>query len=372
MRILTIKNGEVTHQGGINKTIREVNSNLADGGHDCTVITTNTSSLPATETYQGFQIIRLSPEWEGKLYGINLGAYQYLKKNLRHLDPEVIHVHGYHGLFSPLVMRMIKKQHSDIPLLFSPHFGVFSHATFLGQYLWGSYNRLLGRRIMEIPDLVITASQFEARNLEQILEVDPERIRVIPHGINHHNTNPKKDNNRTLNLLYVGYLLKLKGVHYIIQSLPYLARQDLDFSLRIVGEGPYQAELKKLARKLEVEEYIQWEDFIPDQDRLLEYYRNSDVFLLLSQSENYGIVVTEALAMGTPSIVTNRTALKEFVPEPGCFGVNFPPEPEKVARLIMDIHQNPVQVGPFSDKIRTWKQVTRDYEKIYTDLGGGS
>ncbi|MEN6329108.1 MAG: glycosyltransferase family 4 protein [Methanobacteriaceae archaeon] len=372
MRVLTIKNGEITDQGGINKTIREVNSNLAERGHDCTVITTNTSSLPSTETYQGFQIIRLSPEWEGKLYGINWGAYQYLKKHIRHLDPEVIHVHGYHGLFSPMVMRMIKKQHPDIPQIFSPHFGVFSHATLMGKYLWGTYNRLLGRSIMKIPDLVITASQFEAHNLEEILEVPPQRMRIIPHGINHHNFNPKKGNDGTLNLLYVGYLLELKGVHHIIQALPYLARQDLDFSLRIVGEGPYPAELKKLARKLEVDQYIQWEDFIREEDRLLEYYRNSDVFLLLSQSENYGIVVTEALAMGTPSIVTNRTALKEFVPEPGCFGVDFPPDPEEVARLILDIHQDPVRVGPFSNKIRTWKQVSGDYEEIYTDLGGGS
>ena len=371
MRILTIKNGEITHQGGINKTIREVNFNLAERGHDCTIITTNTSSLPATESYQGYRIIRQPPEWEGKLYGLNQGAYRYLEKNLHHLDPDVIHVHGYHGLFSPLVLRMIKKQQPHIPLIFSPHFGVFSHATFLGQHLWGTYNRLVGRRIMNIPDLVITASQFEARNLEQILKVEPQKIRVIPHGINHH-TSSQKGKNHTLNLLYVGYLLKLKGVQYIIEALPYLARQDLDFKLRIVGEGPYQAELKGLARKLGVDQYLEWEGFIPDPDRLRECYRESDVFLLLSQSENYGIVVTEALAMGTPTIVTNQTALEEFVSEPGCFGVNYPPHPEKVARLIMDIHHHPVQVGPFSDKIRTWKQVSGDYEKIYRDLGGVS
>lgn len=372
MRILTIKNGEITDEGGINKTIMELNSNLAEQGHECLVITTNTSHLPPTETYQGFQITRLDPQWEGRLYGINRGAFQYIKKHISQINPDVIHIHGYHGLFSPIVMRMIRNDHPHIPQVFSPHFGVFSHTTFMGKYLFGTYNQLLGKRIMKIPDLIVTSSQFETHQVEKNLEVPLQKLKIIPHGINHLNQQPKKRDDGPLKLLYMGYLVEWKGVQYIIQALPYLAQEELEFSFRIVGEGSYQAELKKLALKLGVDQYIRWEKFIPpqEQERLLEYYDKHDIFLLLSQSENYGIVVPEALAMGTPTIVTNRTALKEFVNEPGCFGVDFPPDPAEVARLILSIHRDSVQVGPFSDKVRTWKQVTGDYEQIYTNLVG--
>ena len=97
----------------------------------------------------------------------------------------------------------------------------------------------------------------------------------------------------------------------------------------------------------------------------MSYYKKSDIFLLLSQSENYGIVVPEALTMGTPVIVTKRTALNEFLNEPGCFGVDYPPDPKEVANLILKIYKSDIKVGPFTKKIRTWNEVALDYEQLY-------
>ena len=110
-----------------------------------------------------------------------------------------------------------------------------------------------------------------------------------------------------------------------------------------------------------------WKNFAP-HDEILDEMERSDIFLLLSKSEGYGIVVAEALAMGTPSIVTNGTALEEFTNENGCFGVNFPPDPDEVADLILDINKNHVKTGPFVKKIRTWDKITEDYEKLYMDF----
>jgi glycosyltransferase involved in cell wall biosynthesis len=138
----------------------------------------------------------------------------------------------------------------------------------------------------------------------------------------------------------------------------------------VVGEGPYEEELKKLAKELEVDESISWEGFVPpsDQEKLLEYYKESDMFMLLSESENYGIVVVEALTMGTPVIITKRTALTEFLDETGCFGVDYPPDPREVADLILKIYESDVQVGPFTSKIQSWEEIVKEYEKQYYEL----
>ena len=93
-----------------------------------------------------------------------------------------------------------------------------------------------------------------------------------------------------------------------------------------------------------------------------------DIFIILSRTEGYGIVVAEALSRGTPTIVTNGTALEEFTKEKGCFGVDYPPRPGEVADLILRIHEDDVTVGPFSGKIRTWKEVAEDYERSYLSL----
>ena len=101
---------------------------------------------------------------------------------------------------------------------------------------------------------------------------------------------------------------------------------------------------------------------------LYEKFRDADIFLLLSRSENYGIVVAEALALGTPCIVANTTALSEFTKEPGCSGIDYPPDPKELAELIIKIHESDVKVGPFSNKIRTWDEVAKDYEKVYVEM----
>ena len=93
-----------------------------------------------------------------------------------------------------------------------------------------------------------------------------------------------------------------------------------------------------------------------------------DIFLLLSNSEAYGITVAEALALGIPCIITKITALNEFINEPGCFGVNYPPDPTEVAKMVLKIYTDDVKVGPFSDKIRTWDKVSKDYENVYLDF----
>ena len=139
--------------------------------------------------------------------------------------------------------------------------------------------------------------------------------------------------------------------------------------LTIIGDGPEKKRLQRLAEKLGTTDKIEWRSFLRRKE-FINMIKKADVFLLLSESEAYGIIVAEALALGTPVIVTKRTALKEFLNEPGCFGVDYPPNPEEVAELILKIVDSDVKVGPFSKKIRTWDEVVEDYERVYLQLMG--
>ena len=140
-----------------------------------------------------------------------------------------------------------------------------------------------------------------------------------------------------------------------------------DVVLTIVGDGPEKGRLLRLAEKLGINDKIEWKSFLPRKE-LINKIKSADVFLLLSESEAYGIIVAEALALGTPVIVTKRTALKEFLNEPGCFGVDYPPNPQEVAELILKIVNSNVKVRPFSRKIKTWDEVAKDYGKVYKHL----
>ncbi len=373
---------ETKHPGGINKVVREIAKNLADMGHETIVLQPNPSNLPDEEIYEGFKIIRVSSAMDKYFYGLSLGIYQYLKNNLKDINPDIIHVNGYHTLQSIEVIHTIKGIDPNIPLVFSPYLDV-APGTLAGKYFMNVHN-YFGKRALEKCDYITSSSQFEAEKTIEILNADPDRLKVIPLGVDvfdrTENIDISKDvvgvdlskdlnGDKKINLIYSGYLITRKGVDYILKSLNALVH-DLrvkNVVLTIVGEGPENENLLEMSKDLNLDKYIEWKPFL-SRDKLINKIRQSDIFMLLSRSEAYGITVAEALALGTPCIITERTALKEFSMEPGCFVVDYPPEPREVADSILDIYENDVTVGPFTEKIRPWNKVSEDYERLYESL----
>jgi glycosyltransferase involved in cell wall biosynthesis len=384
VKILLVTYMESTHPGGINKVVREIAKNISNMGHETIILQPNPANLPDEEMYEGFKIIRISSPLDKYFYGISIGIYQYLKKNLTDINPDIIHVNGYHTLQSIEVIHTIKSIDPTIPLIFSPYHDVAS-GTLAGKYLMSIHN-YFGKRAIEKCDYITSSSQFEAENAVKILKVDPNKLKVIPLGVDLYDqpenvnidfskdiigVDASKDINdgKKINLLYSGYLINRKGVDFILKSL-YALVHDLhvnNVTLTIIGEGPENDNLMELSKKLNLDKYIEWKPFL-SRDKLVEKIKQSDIFMLLSRSEAYGITVAEALSLGTPCIITENTALKEFSMEPGCFVVDYPPEPQKVASSIIEVYKNDVTIGPFTEKIRPWDKVSGDYERLYESL----
>lgn len=365
MKIILMNYMETTAPGGINKVVKEISKNLSKIGHEITVIQSNPLDLPNEELHEGFKIIRVNSKIS--FYDLSPEMYLFLKNNLRKLDPDIIHVHGYHTLFSVEVVNTIRSMDSTIPLVFSPYLDIY-RSSFAGKYFWNIY-KLFGKKTFEKSSHIISCSNFEAQATIDIFNVKNKKISLIPLGVDTVEYGKRKDVKDKINLLYSGYLIDRKGVDFILKSL-YSLVHDLkvkNVNLTIIGEGPEKRKLLKLANKLNLDDYVKWESFLPKKV-LMKTIKESDIFMLLSNSEAYGITVAEALALGTPCIVTNTTALSEFIQEKGCFGVKYPPNPREVAELITEIHKNNVDVGPFSEKIRTWEEVSKDYENIYMNL----
>jgi len=381
MKVLLINYMETTHPGGINMVVREIAKNISTMGHECVVLQPNPANLPDEEVYEGFKIIRVSSLLDKYFYGLSLGIYQFLKNNLKNINPDVIHVNGYHTLQSIEVIHTIKRLNPSIPLIFSPYHDI-APGTVAGKYFMGIHN-YFGKRAIELCDYITSVSQFEAKSTIDILNVDPNKLRVIPTGVNVLDHLESQDidlsknivgvdkskeinGDKKINLLYTGYLITRKGVDFLLESLNALIH---DFGVKnviltVVGEGPEKKNLLELSKELKLDEYIVWKPFL-SRDKLLKKIKDSDIFLLLSRSEAYGITVAEALVLGTPCIITESAALKEFSNEPGCFIVDYPPKPHEVAGTILDVYKKDVTIGPFTKKIQPWNKISKDYEELY-------
>lgn len=363
MNLLLVNYMETTAPGGINTVVREVGRGIAHRGHRVTVLQPNVSKRAREEAYPRFEIQRIPAPLSGLFYGFDISVHS-LKEKYRALNPDIVHVHGYHSLFSPEVVYLISRIDPDVPLIFSYHLDVFRERL-LARWLWDAY-KVVGRKMVAALTQVISVSNFEAETLTREFRVPADLISVVPLGVPVIDTHKNPSSHSGPRLLYAGHLLKRKNVQSIIESLAVLVyEKKVDGAhLTIIGEGPDRARISRLIRERRLEAYVTMKPFQASADLQLEM-KSADVFLLLSDSEAYGLAVAEALALGTPCVVTNATALREFTHEPGCFGVDYPPDPRAVAERVMNIYTNNVRVGPFSSKIRTWEKVSRAFERVY-------
>lgn len=370
MKILLIHGGENSCPGGVNKTVSKTAKNLSLMGHEIVLIQENPFNRSEKDFIDGYKVIRIKSRFGKYLYGFSFEMLLKFKNLYLDFKPQIVHIHGYHTLLTIEIVHLIKKIDPKVPLVFSPHFGQYSHSSLGGKYLWNAYNRFVGKKLFKYSDLIITASDYEANSVIKVFKGYNINLNIIGHGVDVINTEKKKFDDGTIYLLYVGYLLKLKGIQYVMKAMKKLIQDGKNVFLNIIGEGSYEKQLRDLANDLKMNNHIAWHKFL-DSNQLIDYYRKSDVLLLLSMSENYGIVVSESLALGTPVIVAETTSLKEFLSEPGCYGVDYPPNPEKVANLILKIYENKITVGSLTNKIRTWEEVSVEYEKIYFNLLNG-
>ena len=107
-----------------------------------------------------------------------------------------------------------------------------------------------------------------------------------------------------LRVLYVGRLLEWKGVDFALRAVQALRHRGVAVRFTIVGSGPAEERLRRLARELELGNELRWLKWV-SRPELDEYYYQSDLLLFPSLRDSGGMVVLEALAHGLPVVCTD-------------------------------------------------------------------
>jgi len=164
----------------------------------------------------------------------------------------------------------------------------------------------------------------------------PRPVSVIPHGLRLRPTHglSQEAARRSLDLLpdepvvlYVGRLLRIKGVHHLLGAFPrVLARFPL-VRLLIVGDGEEGQDLQTSARRLGLGPRVAFLGSLPHED-VIRCMRAADVFVLPSLVESFGIVLLEAMGCGLP-VVASRVMGIPYLVEDGLNGFLVPPTDEE-------------------------------------------
>lgn len=143
----------------------------------------------------------------------------------------------------------------------------------------------------------------------------------------------KKERGETTEFIFVGRLIKEKGVQNILEAVSMLDKESIRSRMRIsiVGDGTYADALKKKSRQLKLDDCI---TFYGKQRDIPERLAKADFFIHLPEwEEGFGITLIEAMAAGLPSVVFDRGAMCELVAD-GKNGFLIKPDVIKAAETI--------------------------------------
>ena len=178
-------------------------------------------------------------------------------------------------------------------------------------------------------DHVIATTDEQKSFIESNYDIPESHMAVIPPGVDENRFTPvfervrrdlkQKFNMKPDTIFAVGRMAANKGYDLIIQAMPTVHKlvPKAQFLLAAGGDESERDQdkvenLKTLAREHGVEDLLTWGSYIPDED-LADYYRAASVFALSSRYEPFGMTAVEAMACGTPTIITIHGGLHELI-----------------------------------------------------------
>jgi glycosyltransferase involved in cell wall biosynthesis len=301
MRILFIAPSYYPHIGGVEYVVESVAERLAKAGHEVTVVAGEPSTdKPYDDVVNGVRVVRW-PVWSpGNAYHIPRMRGE-LEKLLRELAREVgaVHVHSVHSVFTVYAGLVIANSSSSPRIVVSPHYHGTGH-TFLRRALWIFWRRRVAE-LLKRASVVHAVSKREASILASHYPEARSKIVFVPNGVDEDVLSYRWQGQSSNYMVYAGRVERYKRLELAVD-----VAKELNLKLIIIGKGPYREKLMRYASEVcggSVE-------FLEPQprDRYLEIVSRARYAINPSKHEAFSMFIAEALAMGTPAIVSKEIA----------------------------------------------------------------
>ena len=222
--------------------------------------------------------------------------------------------------------------------------------------------RPVTRWIWRHADRVITVCESLGRLARRTL---PDlRYAVIPNGVDllrfRPRLRPARPHDR-LRCLAVARLVERKGLADLIRAIAMQERRRV--ALEIVGSGPQEQSLRRLASELGVEDLVSFAGAL-DRAAVAQRYREADLFTLACSDESFGAVFAEAMASGLPIVGSAVGGIPELVRD-GRNGLLVPPgDPEALAAAIGRLAASPRTRAEMGRRNRADAEEHLDWERV--------
>lgn len=220
----------------------------------------------------------------------------------RYGAPDVVHAHA--TLYGGLLAWTIQQRY-QIP------FAITEHGTAYARNLFAPWELKMAAKAVAAADARLAVSEAFCQEISRFIgsqwqpcaNVVPESFTTYPLALTKQAKATEINETKPFVFTTVAYLSVRKGIHHLITAFASAFGGDKTARLKIGGDGGERDRLEALAAELNISDQVVFLGAL-DREAVREAIAQTDVFVLASQYETFGVVVIEALALGKPVIAT--------------------------------------------------------------------
>ncbi|HET9154669.1 MAG TPA: glycosyltransferase [Solirubrobacterales bacterium] len=360
-RVLMVTPRSPLEQGGVERHVLEVSTRMAAAGARVEVICTDPDADRAAEQiHEGVRIRTLRAWPRGRDWYLAPGIWRAMGQR----QWDLVHVQSYHTLVAPLAM--LRAVTLRVPYVVTFHGG--GHSLEHRNRARGLQMRLL-RPLLRRAVRLVAIARFEIERYGALLGVPAERFAFIPNGtdLDFSDRDVVGGEPAVPTLASIGRLERYKGHHRVLEAFPLVLEQRPEARLLIVGEGPYEGELRHRVEELGLGESVAVTS-VPAGDPLgmAALLGRVSLVVLMSEFESHPLVALEAAAARRRLLVADAGGLSELAEDGFGRAIPLGSSPEQIAAAALEELGKPAPQS--SPDLTSWDECAAALLDLYGSL----
>ncbi|KXB08274.1 hypothetical protein AKJ56_01590 [candidate division MSBL1 archaeon SCGC-AAA382N08] len=364
--------------GGLAQAVTGMAEGLVDNGHEVHVFTRSEPNQPDHENINGVHYHRCKFDPYGnivehaeKMCRAMSSKVEELEKKENRFDV----IHGHDWMVADALEEL--QDHDTVMSFHSTEYGRNG-----GEYGRGrTSHKIRGKEWLAgyISDKIITVSEAMKNELQELYEIPPEKISVVPNGSKAQKIEQEVDPGKVKErygihplapmITFLGRMVYQKGPDIMLDAIPNILDYRWDAEFMMVGDGGMRKYLESKAKQQGISHSTNFPGYVSEKEKL-DLLNASDIVCIPSRNEPFGIVLFEAWATGNAVIASNVGGLSENI-DNFKDGIKASPHPESIGWSINHVIDDPRFInrlgknGRKKSKKFTWENIGRKIQQVY-------
>ncbi len=225
---------------------------------------------------------------------------------------------------------------------------------------------------LQYADKVIAVSQFTKNRIVEHFGIDPNKIVVIHNAVtkSFQKMQTARLNQQGKTVLFLGRVTMQKGPEYFLHAAKKVLSVEPGTKFVMAGDGDMMGRMLHLAHDLGIERHVLFAGFLRghDVDRM---FQSTDLFVMPSVSEPFGIAALEAIHNGTPVVISKQSGVSEVIPN--MLKVDFWDIDEMANKIVMALRhdvlsQELLRMSKHDLEKLSWENSARKIKDLYASI----